>query len=208
MHLSVEALYSRVRFLDSEGIYNTTYRHKHNTHAHLTDLQIEAMCSPVCLAIHKIFAMTHRVTHIQTQKYTKHCWWRFHKAGRVCLLIHKHTRTYPVSVRAGFTHQDTRCRLTKCLNYCAYWNRVCTIWIWILQKVKVVLTTDGQSDGLSWCQAQDQIFFTVRQLRICWCGAPSRTRGRVCLSQLLLALASADILGSESCWTHDHIVTF
>jgi hypothetical protein len=37
-------------------------------------------------------------------------------------------------------------------------------------------------------------------------GAPCLTRGRVCRSQLLLALASAVILGSESRRTHDHIL--
>jgi hypothetical protein len=42
----------------------------------------------------------------------------------------------------------------------------------------------------------DQIFITVRQLRVCWCGALFLTRGRVCRLQLLLDLASA--LGSES----------
>jgi hypothetical protein len=43
--------------------------------------------------------------------------------------------------------------------------------------------------------AYDQIFITVRQLRVCWCGALSLTRGRVCHFKLLLALASAVILG-------------
>jgi hypothetical protein len=43
--------------------------------------------------------------------------------------------------------------------------------------------------------AYDQIFITVRQLRVCWCGAHSLTRGRVCRLQLLLALASAVIFG-------------
>jgi hypothetical protein len=54
--------------------------------------------------------------------------------------------------------------------------------------------------------AQDQIFITVRQLRICSCGAPSLTRGRVCLLQLLLTLASTVILDSEFHRTHDHIL--
>jgi hypothetical protein len=36
----------------------------------------------------------------------------------------------------------------------------------------------------------DQIFVTVRHLRVCSCGAPSLTRGRICRLQLLLALAS------------------
>jgi hypothetical protein len=51
------------------------------------------------------------------------------------------------------------------------------------------ISTDGQSVSQSvsksWCQAQsgshDQIFITVWQLRSCYCGAPSLTRGRVCL---------------------------
>jgi hypothetical protein len=47
-------------------------------------------------------------------------------------------------------------------------------------------------------RAYDQIFITVRQLRVCWCGALSLTRERVCRLQLLLDLASAVILGSES----------
>jgi hypothetical protein len=55
------------------------------------------------------------------------------------------------------------------------------------------------------CGTHDQIFITVRQLRG-WCGALSLTRGRVCRLQLLLALASAVILGSESRGTRDHIL--
>jgi hypothetical protein len=35
--------------------------------------------------------------------------------------------------------------------------------------------------------AYDQIFITVRQLRVCWCGALSLTRGWVCRLQLLPA---------------------
>jgi hypothetical protein len=44
----------------------------------------------------------------------------------------------------------------------------------------------------------DQILIIVWQLRVCWFGAPSLTRGRVCRSQLLLVFASAIIFGSES----------
>jgi hypothetical protein len=54
--------------------------------------------------------------------------------------------------------------------------------------------------------AYGQIFITVRQSRVCWCGALSLTRGRVCRLQLLLAVASAVILGSESRGTRDHII--
>jgi hypothetical protein len=39
--------------------------------------------------------------------------------------------------------------------------------------------------------AYDQILLLVWQLRSCSCGAPSLTRGRVCLLYVLLALASA-----------------
>jgi hypothetical protein len=56
--------------------------------------------------------------------------------------------------------------------------------------------------------AQDQISVTVRQSWVCWCGAPSLTGGRVCRLQLLLVLARAVDLGSESRGTHDHILLF
>jgi hypothetical protein len=52
----------------------------------------------------------------------------------------------------------------------------------------------------------DQIFITVRQLRVSRCGALSLTRGRVCRLQLLLGLASAVILESESLGTADYIL--
>jgi hypothetical protein len=54
--------------------------------------------------------------------------------------------------------------------------------------------------------AYGQMFITVWQLRVCWCVALYLTRGRVCRLQLLLALASAVILGSESRGTSDHIL--
>jgi hypothetical protein len=53
--------------------------------------------------------------------------------------------------------------------------------------------------------AYDQIFITVRQLRVCSCGVLSLTRGRVCRLQLLLALARVVSLGSE-CGTRDHML--
>jgi hypothetical protein len=54
--------------------------------------------------------------------------------------------------------------------------------------------------------AYDQTLITVRQLQVCCCGAFSLLRGRVCRLQMLLALASAVILGSESYGTRDHIL--
>jgi hypothetical protein len=54
--------------------------------------------------------------------------------------------------------------------------------------------------------AYDQIFITVGQLQVYWCGVLSLTRERVCRLQLMLVLASAVILGSESRETRDHIL--
>jgi hypothetical protein len=71
-------------------------------------------------------------------------------------------------------------------------------------------TTDSQSASVSWCQAPiwglRPDFITVRQLQVCWCGALSLTRERVCRLQLGLVLASVVILGSESRGTRDHIL--
>jgi hypothetical protein len=56
------------------------------------------------------------------------------------------------------------------------------------------IATDGQSVSMSWCRApsgdRDQIFITVWQSRCCFCGAPSLTRGRVCLLYCPLPLQS------------------
>jgi hypothetical protein len=72
------------------------------------------------------------------------------------------------------------------------------------------IATDGQSVSKSWCRApsgvHDQIYITVWQLRSCFCGAPSLTRGRVCLLNILLALASAVFLGPEFLGTRDRIL--
>jgi hypothetical protein len=54
--------------------------------------------------------------------------------------------------------------------------------------------------------AFDQIFITVRQLRVCWCGALSLRRERVCRLQLLRIVATSAILGSEFRGTRDHIL--
>jgi hypothetical protein len=55
--------------------------------------------------------------------------------------------------------------------------------------------SDWRPVSQSWCRApsgaHDQIFITVWQSRYCLCGAPSQTRGRVCLlSVSLLAVIS------------------
>jgi hypothetical protein len=72
------------------------------------------------------------------------------------------------------------------------------------------IATDGRSINKSWCRApsraHDQIFIIIWQLRSCFCGASSLTRGRVCLLFMLPALASAVFLWSESLGTSDHIL--
>jgi hypothetical protein len=52
--------------------------------------------------------------------------------------------------------------------------------------------------------AYDQIFIAVRQLLVCWCGALSLPKGRICRLQLFLVLASTDIFGSDSPGIRDH----
>jgi hypothetical protein len=62
------------------------------------------------------------------------------------------------------------------------------------------ITTDGQSASPSWNKAPIwglRLDFYYCQLRVCWCGALSLTRERICRLQLLLVLASAVIFGSE-----------
>jgi hypothetical protein len=78
------------------------------------------------------------------------------------------------------------------------------------------VTTDGQSASLSWYKAPIRglrpDFFCVRnteyvwQLRSRFPGAPSLTRGRVCLLYVPLALANAVFLGSWSLGTCDRIL--
>jgi hypothetical protein len=82
------------------------------------------------------------------------------------------------------------------------------------QLVRNPLTSSHQVKFMLWrtvlvsspSGAQDQIFVTVRQLRVSLCGPPMLTRGRVRHLQLLLVLARAVILRSESCGTHGHIL--
>jgi hypothetical protein len=48
------------------------------------------------------------------------------------------------------------------------------------------------------------LLIIFRQSRVCWCGAPSLTRERICGLDLLLGLANATFLRSESRGAHDH----
>jgi hypothetical protein len=81
----------------------------------------------------------------------------------------------------------------------------CTPSVLIFIQSQSHIANDGQSVNKSWCRApsgaHDQIFITLWQLRSYFCGAPSLTRGLLCL-----ALASAVFLGSESLGTRGHIL--
>jgi hypothetical protein len=76
-------------------------------------------------------------------------------------------------------------------------------------KSQTHIATDGQliSKSLSRAPsgANDQIFIALWQLRSCFSGAPSLTRGRFCLLYMLVALASVVFLESGSSGTRDHI---
>jgi hypothetical protein len=69
----------------------------------------------------------------------------------------------------------------------------------VLSQSQNYVTTDGQSSSLFRCQAPiwglRPDFYSVRQLRVCWCGALSLMRERVCRLQLLLLLDRAGFLG-------------
>jgi hypothetical protein len=67
------------------------------------------------------------------------------------------------------------------------------------------MAIDGRSASKSWCRSPSgDYYLTVTVLF--FCGAPSLTRGRVCLLYMLLAFASAVFLGPESLGTRDHIL--
>jgi hypothetical protein len=79
---------------------------------------------------------------------------------------------------------------------------------WVL-SLESYITTDDQSASLSWNEAPNwglRPDFYYCQLLVCWCGALSLTRWRVCRLQLLMVLASADIFGSDSRGTRDRIL--
>jgi hypothetical protein len=70
------------------------------------------------------------------------------------------------------------------------------------------IMTNGQLVSLSWCQAPGwdlhpvSLIISYRYVDV----APSLMRDRVCTFHLLLGLASAVFLGSESCGTHDNLI--
>jgi hypothetical protein len=106
--------------------------------------------------------------------------------------------------------------------FCLFPAQFCyiIIYIWMVKSVCISRTsasksqshiaTDGQSMSKSWCRALSgahvQIYITLWHLRSCFCGAPTLTRGRVCLLYMLLALGSVVFVRSESLGIRDHIL--
>jgi hypothetical protein len=106
---------------------------------------------------------------------------------------------------SGSTLTNTNCLTTNCD----------VTWLDLgICSSRSYITTDCQSASLSWCQApiwDSQPLFLLPSLinftgLLMWGGAPSPTIGRVCSFQLLLGIASAAFLGSESRGSHEHIL--
>jgi hypothetical protein len=77
---------------------------------------------------------------------------------------------------------------------------------WLIVKVKVTLRlTVSQSVSLG-VELMTRYLLLFDSYGIVFCGAPSLTRGRVCLLYMLLALSSAVFLGSESLGTRNRII--
>jgi hypothetical protein len=79
---------------------------------------------------------------------------------------------------------------------------------WLHSQSQSHIATDGRSVSLG---AEPHPGLMTRHLLLfdsvrSFCGTPSLTRGRVCHLYMLLALASAVFLGSESLVIRDHIL--
>jgi hypothetical protein len=92
--------------------------------------------------------------------------------------LDKHQTVYNICGRNERIYEQT------CIQIYIY------IYVWLFDyhfrnQSQSHVTTDGQSVSTSWCQIHsgtcDQILFSVWKLLCCLCGAPSLTRGRICL---------------------------
>jgi hypothetical protein len=92
----------------------------------------------------------------------------------------------PYNWLVAISHQPPSLLFNALLSTACAW-----VWVW-------VSCYDRRSAGQHPSGAYGKIFIIVWQLSVCWFGAPSLTRGRICRLQLLLALASAVIFWSES----------
>jgi hypothetical protein len=100
------------------------------------------------------------------------------------------------------------CAYTPAINFLVseqVFQKLSMYGIWAHQVKVTLRLTVSQPVSLG-VEPHDQIFITLWQFRSCFCVAPSLMRGRVCLLFMLLVLASAVFLGSESLGTRDHIL--
>jgi hypothetical protein len=99
------------------------------------------------------------------------------------------------------------------LNYWTLSSLTNKLMNWTLEsesEYESYVTTDGQSDSVSWNKAptwglRPDLYYCQTVARLL-CGTLSLTRGQFCRLQLLLVLASAVFLGSESRGTRDHLL--
>jgi hypothetical protein len=70
-----------------------------------------------------------------------------------------------------------------------------TTWVWIWHILRPTVTRPVCLGINPLLGLMTRFFNTVRDLRVCWYGAPSLTRGRVCLLQLLLSSPAQLFLG-------------
>jgi hypothetical protein len=116
-----------------------------------------------------------------------------HFAHRACYWkIHSFCNTHKSSVSKGFAEQIMPILDILCYNGSLVSNA---------SQSESHIATEGQSINKPWCRApsgaHDQICITLWQLRYYSSGAPSLTKGRVCLLYMLLAHASVVFLGSS-----------
>jgi hypothetical protein len=122
------------------------------------------------------------------------------------------TYTRPLSVQAQYSRSCPIIRSSCNNSSLVTWTIVCftaakfkpLIFLNWTVKVKVKpksLCDWRQSISKSWCRApsgtHDQIFITLWQLQTCFCGAPSLTRGRVCLTTRRVIVEVCDELSSN-----------
>jgi hypothetical protein len=80
---------------------------------------------------------------------------------------------------------------------------------WLVTGPSGCKLTSCQKSGIKYASSNSTPYlccFFLDNFRVCWCGAPSLTRCRVCTFQFFLGIANTTFLRSESDGTHDNIL--